>query len=862
MRTAPAWVNFRQVCEPVLQYHSASWLLRAFAFLRLDAPRLSAFALCCAIFASMTWMPTVRALAVAGRIKGTVSVTTTDPNARPALLAGARLTLVNRDVTGPSIKAVTDDAGNFAFTDLPAATYVLTAEADGLQSVTREIRLTAGDTLIVDIELTATVSETVTVREEEGLLSRAETTTSNVVRAQTLKDLPLRAENYQSALLLTPGAVHGADGLDHLKGARAGQSAYTVNGVDVTDPTTGNLAFDIPVEAAASVQIAENPYSAEFGRLTGGAINLETRGGDDKFKFTASRFFPTFRHILVGQTDSFRPRLTLSGPIVRDKLFFLQSVEYRFSRTRVPSLVAPGDDSTSESFNSFTQFDLSINRNNHARLVTAFFPQKARYVGLNTFNSQQVTPNIRQSGFLFSISEQAIFSSGSFLASAISYKSFDVDVFGQGEGPLTLLPDGNTGNYFAASHRRMPRLQWQETYYAHPFKLGGQQWFKAGIEFDHTDVSGRFRNNSILIRRRDNTLVQRIDFAGMGVVGRGVNEFMAFVQDKWIASPKLTIDAGLRLDRDGITRQSNLAPRLSFMFVPLKNNRTIVRGGLGLFYDRTPLSVGYFTQMPERVVTTFAHDGLSVTDGPVGFENLVEGPLRNARSVRWNLQLDRGITKNLTMRVGYLKRSTTDDLIVNARVEGSGRGGLIVGSMGHSRYRELQLVGIFDSPRVGNWSASYVWSNARGDLNTIDNFLGDLPAFVVRANEYGPLPFDAPHRFLTFGRWKTRYDITVSPSLEIRSGFPFSYVDERLDFIGARNQAGRYPTFISLDAQVTKGFAVPKFETHRARIGIAVLNIMNNFNPSDIQNNIGSPRAGSFFNSLGRSVRGKFEMDF
>src|SRR5712692_4784861 len=309
------------------------------------------------------------------------------------------------------------------------------------------------------------------------------------------------------------------------------------------------------------------------------------------------------------------------------------------------------------------------------------------------------------------------------------------------------------------------------------------------------------------------------------------------------------------------SRRHNAAPRLSLMFVPLKNNRTIIRGGLGLFYDRAPFSVGYFGQLPERVVTTFAPDGLSITDGPRRFNNMIEGPLRNARSVRWSLQLDHGITKNLTVRAGYLKRSTTDDLILTP-LEGPGIGSLIVGSRGRSQYRELQLIAIYDSPRVGNWTCSYVWSSARGDLNTIDSFLGDLPAFVVRANGYGPLPFDTPQHFLAFGRWKTRYDINVSPSLEVRSGFPFSYVNERLDFIGARNQAGRFPGFISLDAQVTKGFAVPKFNAHRARIGIAVFNITNKFNPRDLQNNLDSPRVGQFFNSLGTSIRGKFEMDF
>ncbi|HEU4390676.1 MAG TPA: TonB-dependent receptor, partial [Blastocatellia bacterium] len=449
-----------------------------------------------------------------------------------------------------------------------------------------------------------------------------------------------------------------------------------------------------------------------------------------------------------------------------------------------------------------------------------------------------------------------------FLASTMSFQSLDVDIVGQGEGPLTLLPDGNTGNYFAETNRSTRRLQWQETFFASPLQFAGQQWVKGGVEFDHTDLSGRFRSNPILIRRPDNSLIQRIDFEEPSRVGRNVNEFMAFVQDKWVPSPKLTIDAGLRFDHDGTGRQNNISPRLSFMLIPIKNGRTIIRGGVGMFYDRIPLSVGYFEELPERVVTTFAPDGVSITDSPIRFNNVVERPLSNPRSVRWSLQLDRGITTNLRVRAGYLSRSTADDLIVNPRVNESGTGSLTLGGGSHSQYREVQLVAAYDNPRVGSWNASYAWSRARGDLNTSDNFLGDLPEFVVRTNEYGPLSFDVPHRFIAFGRWKARYDITVSPALEVRSGFPFSHVNAALDYVGGRNQAGRFPTYISLDAQVTKGFAIPRFERRRARVGIAVFNITNRFNPRDVQSNLESSHVGQFFNSLGASVRGKFELEF
>jgi len=791
--------------------------------------------------------------------------------------------LVNRDLPTQVFKTVTDDSGAFAFNDLPAASYLLTAEADGLPTVTREISLTDGASLTVEIELTASLAESVTVRDEEGLLSTAETTTSNIVREQTLKDVPLRAENYQSALPMTPGVVRGANGDDHVKGARDGQSAYTVNGADVTDPATGKIAFDIPLEAAATVQVEENPYSAEFGRLTGGSTNLETKSGSNDFKIRAARFFPTFRYILWGQIDSFRPRVTFSGPIIRERLFFLQSFEYRFTRVRVPGLPSPRNDFTSSAFNSFSQIDLNINKNNRAKFVAAFFPQTTHHVGLNTFNPQETTPDIKQRGSLFSISEQAIFGDASFLSSALSYKTFDVDVLPKGAQPLTLLPDRNTGNYFAETRRQTRRFQWQETYYARPLTFAGQHSFRLGAELDRTTISGRFRNNSILVRRHNGTLAQRIDFTAPSATSFRVGEGSAFAQDHWTVSKKLGIDGGLRLDRDAIVGHSNLAPRVSFMFVPFKDNRTIARGGVGLFYDRMPLSVGYFDAVlsglegdetdqlaasasfkdyPQRVVTTFANDGVSITDGPRRFRNVVEGPLRNLRSGRWSLQLDQGLTKDLTMRIGFLERKTTNELIIAPRRVRSSSGTLVLSNTGRSQYRELQLLGLYRNPHWGYWNASYVWSSARGDLNTADNFLGDLPAFVVRPNEYGPLPFDVGHRFLLNGELKLPSDIAFSPSLEIRSGFPYSIVNEQLDFVGSRNRAGRFPTYMSLDLQVTKGFRIPMFEKHKARIGAAVFNITNHFNPRDLQNNLGSPSFGQFYNSLGPSVRGKFDVAF
>jgi hypothetical protein len=395
-------------------------------------------------------------------------------------------------------------------------------------------------------------------------------------------------------------------------------------------------------------------------------------------------------------------------------------------------------------------------------------------------------------------------------------------------------------------------------------------------------LSASFNFRPIVIRRRDQTISQRIDFARPTFIDRPLTELSAFAQDRWTINRSVTIDVGLRFDRNSISNHNDLSPRLSILYLPFKDDRTVVRGGVGLFYDRSPLSSRYFepeklsdddellsnaglasstqTHFPERIVTSYANDGVTLIDGPREFMNVIKGPLRDALGRRWSLQVDRTLAKHLTLRIGYLRRSTRNEPIIVPKEIGISQGLLVLKTRGVSRYDEFQAIALYNSRRFHNWNASYVWSRARGSLNTADNFLSDFPAYVVRPNQYGPLPFDAPHRFLAYGEIKAPLEITVMPAIEIRSGFPFSFVNDRLDFTGDRNRT-RFPAFLSLDATILKGFNIP-FLDKKARAGVVIFNITNHFNPRDVQNHIGSLQAGQFFNSLGPSVRGKFELDF
>lgn len=805
---------------------------------------------------------------VPGSIKGTVRATTGSTDKQSTLISKARLKLTNPELPNFILNTVSDDAGAFLFEDVPAAKYVLTVEADNLPTLTREITLASGEPLVLDIDLSVALSESVTIRYEEGLLSTSDTTTSNVVLAQTLVTQPFKDDNYQSALPLTPGVVQDVNGNTFVKGSRASQSNSTVNGADVTDPITGEPVFELPLESVSSIQVEENPYSAEYGNFTGGVTKIESKSGGDKFKVNFARFFPTLNNVISSTVDSFRPRLTLSGPLIKNRLSFLQSFEYRFRRINVPNLEKPFNDTIIERFNSFSQLDLTINKSNALKFNFAIFPQKTRYYGLNTFNPAQVTPNVKQRGYLVSLSEQKVFENTSFLVSAINFKTAEFDVFGQNNQPLTIASDINRGNYFADTRRESKNLQIQETFFFRTYDFGGKHTPKTGLEYNHINVAARLRYNSIFLRRLDNTLAQRVDFVNHNRFDYDYNDFGAFFQDRWVINPKLTLDAGIRFDRDGVSDKFNPAPRFSLLYSPFANNRTIFRAGVGIFYDRTLPIAGYFgdgtldnsnvNQIPNRVVTNYAANGVNVIGASRFFSNRVADDIESPRSFRYSFNLDQGITKNVTLRFGYLQREGTNELIVQPFEQNVNSGSLVLDSVGESSYREFQVLASYNNPRYGTWNASYVWSESRGDLNTADAIAGNFPSYVVRPNDYGPQAFDVPHRLLIYGQVDLPYGIRIAPIVEFRSGFPFSAINDRLEFIGERNEAGRFPKYLSVDTQISKSFPIPffkRFDKYKLRGGLSLFNLTNNFNPRDVQNNINNPNYGNYYNSLGVQVK-------
>ena len=297
-----------------------------------------------------------------------------------------------------------NDAGEYEFARLLPGEYTLEATAEGFKTSSETISIRAGEILIENVRLeVAEVTASVTVSSDAGqAVQTTETMSVNTVKQKTLQTLPLPHEQLLDALPLVPGVVRGPDGQINMSGARASQSSMTVNSANVTDPVTGQFSFNRPVQAVESVQVLTNPYAAEYGKFTGGVTAVATRSGTDKFKIEAQSFFPRFDVAVANGLESRHSlrRLAFSGPLKRNKLWFMQSFEYRFVRTPVESLPSDKRDTDLESFDSVTQMDWDINPRHHLPQYLFIVPPEAQVCWTQHFQSGRSNAELQTARFL------------------------------------------------------------------------------------------------------------------------------------------------------------------------------------------------------------------------------------------------------------------------------------------------------------------------------------------------------------------------------------------------------------------------------------------------------------------------------
>jgi Carboxypeptidase regulatory-like domain/TonB-dependent Receptor Plug Domain len=812
-----------------------------------------------------------------------LSVFVTDAQQRPVAGAVCSLSLAVSNATVDAT-AATDEQGIAKFpATVPPGKYNLRVESLGFETINRhDLFVQDGEITKVAISLkVAAVTESVTVAapaDEATNVQAGSSTTAGILKRDSLQRLPLAAARVDQALPLIPGVVRSSTGEISIEGATEQRSTLLVNGLNASDPASGNFRLNLPIDSVESVQVFQHPYTAEYGAFTGGVAAVETRRGKDRWHFEINDFLPDLRfksgHIRGVAEDT--PRVNFNGPLIKDRLFISQSVSYSIAKQPVRGLSFPGNETKSESQSYFSQFDLILNNRHTQTFTFGYFPQRDQFVNLDFFRPQPVTPNYKQKDFVVTVRDRYQVREG-LLQSAFSFKRFDADVWGQGESEQTLTPTVERGNYFATQARHSHRLELFEVYSspAKHFLAAGHE-IKVGFDFNNVDSLLNYSARPVNLVRKDDTLAERIVFRGVRPIQAKNREYVAFAQDRLLVRSNLSFDVGLRFEDQRIGKESNLAPRAGVAWSPFKSDRTVLRGGVGLFYDKVPLNIRSFGRYPSRVVTRYAADGVTIIDNHHFVNVLVDTPpiepldfrVRAGteagfvpENLKWNLQLDQIVTRWLDLRANLTGSRTNHIYIVNPELDFRGRSGIVLRSAGQATYRAFELTARLRLPHKDQVFVSYVRSRARGDLNDFNSYFGDFGVPVIRRNQYSNLPFDVPNRLLAWGTINLPRRITIAPIFEVRTGFPYSVRDAEQNFVGVRNSdQTRFPTFLSLDTEIAKEFQLTK--KYGVRLSLRVFNATNHFNPRNVRANTADPQFGEFFNSYHRFFSGGFDIIF
>jgi hypothetical protein len=185
-----------------------------------------------------------------------------------------------------------------------------------------------------------------------------------------------------------------------------------------------------------------------------------------------------------------------------------------------------------------------------------------------------------------------------------------------------------------------------------------------------------------------------------------------------------------------------------------------------------------------------------------------------------------------------------------------GSGAMTLSSGGTSTYRELQLSVRRQWAGDAQTFVSYVRSSSEGDSNDFGTIYTSLTTPLVQPGALAPTPGDVPHRVRGWATFDLPRRIVVSPSLEWRTGFPYSTL--RIDRTNAASpNDARFPSYFQVDVTVFKTFDV---YGRMMDLGIQVFNATNHFNPRDVIPVRGSTRYGELTNSVGATLGGYMQV--
>ena len=319
--------------------------------MRVFMSRFSAKAVKLLVLLAATFVFSISAIAQSQASAADLSGTVTDPTG--AVVAGATVTAKGVG-TGITRTATSGGEGGFQFIGLPPGDYEVTAEAKSFKkSVLSGIKLTVGQS--ADLTIKLEIGETSVVVNVTGsdvqLIETARTTVANTIDQSRIAGLPIN-ERSATGFALTISTVGRDNGRPvgpaptsglNIGGQRGRSTLVQVDGADFTDNSINAARSTVSQEAVQEYQVTTNSYMPEFGRATGGIVNVVTKRGTDNLN---GNIFGFIRHKSIQAKNAFAPLIdndpskkpgytraqygfTIGGPIHKNQTYFFASFEQR-----------------------------------------------------------------------------------------------------------------------------------------------------------------------------------------------------------------------------------------------------------------------------------------------------------------------------------------------------------------------------------------------------------------------------------------------------------------------------------------------------------------------------------------------------
>ncbi len=812
---------------------------------------------------------------------------------------GAALPGVALSISGPSLlgerSGLTDADGRFTFRALPPGSYVLDCSREGrIRIQIDRIIVDVGTTSPVPVTLpTGALEETVTVTAKAPLIDVTRTTSQETYEREHLDNavIGLESRYYQNMLdsgasIVSINALGTGVELPQIRGAEYANNLTLLDGVDVGDPIyswAGNAV--LPFDAMEQVQVQTGAFPAEFGRSTGGVVNVVTRSGGNAFSGTVDLRYGD--EGLVSSGDHFdredltytrgSAEATLGGPIVKDKLWFFAAYGHNRLEDAPPDAPVTGD----------LRRDSGL-----AKLTWQVAPSHKvalEYVGNwatkdNSNAALLMTPEAagawQRDASIWTAQYQGILGRNLVLqAQAGTFHAVSNDRSQSGDATtrcaVNLLTGLWTRNYCTLAESDRDR----DVAMASVIWSRGRHGLKAGVDLQRTSnyQFTSYNGGGLDVLAPDANGVETVIHA-QDVVSPEDSTSRAelggyYVQDEWKLHSRLTANLGVRYSTyrffndagDSVWRNDIWEPRLGVAWDVTGDAVNVVKASASRFGMASTLITLQYMNSQSMVINYYWNEtiagyffGLGPTpvdingdgtisarlytnsSGGTAFQSFVEGgEVKIPHVDELSVSYERRLGAQSALGVTYVRRRGRD--LIESYADPAGTGLYFLDNLPGL---ETQYDAV-EAQYRGQWKGfhlrgSYVWSESQGNIayGTLVWRTGeyDFPA-VSGEDRWGWLPGDTRNAVKLNGWWTLPKGFQIGYSGVYYSGFPWTPVQQTLAGLVFPEGRGsrRLPAYKQLDLEFSKRFPIKDTDL---RLFVTVINVFNSESVIAVTTNI------------------------